>query len=289
MNSLKSMILVSTLVFSGVSAADVTTGLIAHYSFDDCTASDLTNNGHDGLLKGGVSCVDGMGTNSINKGLKFNGIDGHIDVDIPMDSAANWSICTWLRIDKIDASYNDWQAIATGVITDGDTTMELGFKTSNRTFQIYPDLSAKSGTATTNKTLLMCFTKKSDVLSIYKNNAKIATGTGSPDFNVLKTIGMWHPESTDPDDQEAFNGVIEDFRVYNRALSALEISQLYRTPYDVQGYVYGYNTFSVKCTNKSTGKTVTINKNNTLYNCETAGLVVNPGDIIDINISGAAH
>ena len=289
MKPLKSMILASTLVLCGTAAADVTVGLVAHYSFDDCTANDLTNHGYNGVIKGGFSCEDGVGTNPVNKGLKLNGVDGHIDIDIPMDSSADWSICSQLRIAKIDSSYNDWQAIARGVSTAGESIMELGFKTSSRSLQIYPDLAAKSGTATANKDMSLCFTKKADVLSIYKNNVKIASGTGSPDFNILKTIGMWEADSTNPDDQEAFNGLIDDFRVYNRALSALEISQLYRTPLDVGGIIYGYDTFSVKCTNKSTGQTVTIDKNNMSYNCETSKLVVNPGDIVDVSISGAAH
>lgn len=37
--------------------ADLNDGLVAHWSFDDCSAKDNSGNGHDGTINGNPQCV----------------------------------------------------------------------------------------------------------------------------------------------------------------------------------------------------------------------------------------
>lgn len=50
--------------FSPAHAA-LTDGLVAYWSFDDCTAKDNSGNGHDGAINGGVPCVTGSKGKSV--------------------------------------------------------------------------------------------------------------------------------------------------------------------------------------------------------------------------------
>lgn len=285
MKKIKEIILLGALMISGTALADLKTGLVAHYSFDDCTAKDVSGKGHDGVLNGNISCVDGI----VNKGLLFDGVDSYIDINVPLVGTENWSVCAWINIANIDSAYTDWQSIVTAVNGAGREVTELGFPTASKAFNIYPDVSAKSGTAVVKKDTLMCFTKKAGNLSIFKNGVKIAGGAGSADFVALKTIGMWQPLESSPYDKEPFNGVIDEVRAYKRTLSASEISEMYRVTIDVQGGVYGYKFFSVECNNKTTGQIVSISQSIKDFNCETEGLVINSGDVVDVTISGTAH
>jgi len=51
--------------------------LLAYWSFDNCTATDDSGNGHNGTLNGNPTCVNGK----IGKALKFDGNDD--DIEIP--------------------------------------------------------------------------------------------------------------------------------------------------------------------------------------------------------------
>ena len=86
-----------------------------------------------------------------------------------------------------------------------------------------------------------------------------------------------------------FNGVIDEPRLYNRALSKAEIGQLYRTTQPVRGRVDGFNKVSVVCHNNTTGENVTLPSRSRTWNCEAAGLVINPQDNVTITIDGDAH
>lgn len=85
--------LLGLLAISGMARADLNDGLVAYYSFDDCTARDVSGNGMDGSIKNNVSCTQGIqGSKAIglthgfealaechqlvNNHTKLNGIDG---------------------------------------------------------------------------------------------------------------------------------------------------------------------------------------------------------------------
>jgi len=61
-------------------------GLVAYYSFDDCSAKDLSGNGNDGIIYG-AKCVDGK----FGKALSFDGVNDYVEV--PHDESLD--ITTW--------------------------------------------------------------------------------------------------------------------------------------------------------------------------------------------------
>ena len=61
---------VLTLV-SPVATADLNTGLMAHYSFDDCSANDSSVFKRDGSIIGAPTCIEG----AVGKALHSAGAD----------------------------------------------------------------------------------------------------------------------------------------------------------------------------------------------------------------------
>ena len=278
----------AALMLSGTAAADLNKGLVAYWSFDDCTANDAGGNGYHGILNGNISCTEGM----INKGLSFDGVDSYIDINVPLAGAANWSVCAWLNTAKIDSNATDWQTIVAASDKTEAATVKMGFLTESAAFGIYPLLTAEAKIATVNKNSFICYTKSGNSLNSIKDGTTIAGGHSSPGFTALKTIGMWQPSASSPFDKAPFNGILDELRVYSRALNKKEIQQLSHIGQDVSGSTNGYAALNVTCTNKTSGQSVVFASTNTptsTWNCEQKGLAVNPGDQVDVLLSGWAH
>ena len=82
--------------------------LIAHWSFDDCTARDASGNGNDGEIKNSVTCKKSGRTNSNSIFLKgnpstFSSQGGHVLLP-PIDfmSMRNYSVCLWVKEIKME-------------------------------------------------------------------------------------------------------------------------------------------------------------------------------------------
>lgn len=88
----------------------------------------------------------------------------------------------------------------------------------------------------------------------------------------------------------SFYGLIDDMRIYNRALSLSEITALNNQGVPVSGTVSSMNTHTVTCLNTTTTQSVIIPASiTTAYDCETNGLIVNPNDHLIITIDGNAQ
>ena len=77
-----SMILFAACLFAGVTHADLTDGLVGHWTFDN-NAQDSSGNNHHGLTNNGVAFVLGV----IGQAAYFDGVDDHIF--IPHDPQLN--------------------------------------------------------------------------------------------------------------------------------------------------------------------------------------------------------
>lgn len=109
---LKSKIAVlAIIVINGVASADLKTGLVAYWSFDDCTAKDASGSRRDGVLhsgsNSGIECVTGVK----GKALHFNRIDGDngfgrpggdyvIVPTLPATFFEGFSGCAWAEFEE---------------------------------------------------------------------------------------------------------------------------------------------------------------------------------------------
>ncbi len=201
--------------------ADINSGLLAHYKFDG-NANDSSGNGNHGTVSG-VTFTPGK----ISQGANFDGIDDYISINVSIDGNNSFSICTWVKFNTFDTSYTDWQQI----ITNLDQRVYFGLDIDPVGFQISGSDSPTNLTVNVATDYHVCYLQNdSNQLLIYVNGslAKTSGSNALKSFSSLTTIGQWVVGDSDSMNREALNGVLDDLRIYSRALSELEIQELYR-------------------------------------------------------------
>jgi len=209
----------------------ITNGLVAWYKLDEISgtnASDSSGNNKTGTLVNGPL----WGTGMVGGAVVLDGGDDYVSLPTGlMSSITNFSICAWVRLD----ANNGWNRI-----------FDFGTGTSNYMF-----LSPNAGggplryaiTTTSNgseQTLdgpsalptggwqHVAVTLSGTTGKLYVNNALVRTNAsmtlnpsslGSTNQNYIGKSQF----GSDP----LFDGKIDDFRIYNRVLSASELSQIY--------------------------------------------------------------
>ena len=204
--------------------------LIAHWKLDETsgfTAYDSSGNGNTGTLVNGPTWTAGK----IDGGLSFDGIDDNVNFGTPSDllmsSNTIFSISLWLKINsKIPGQFP---------ILAGTRTSTRGYwfelnPSSNMLYFITRDNSFhKAG---------ISYSEISDKNWYFVTGVFGGTGADQQKIyldGVLKnsTEGSYNAPTSNfyigynQNDNDYFNGSIDDVRIYNRALNSTEILQLY--------------------------------------------------------------
>lgn len=206
-----------------------TNGLVAYYPFTG-NANDVSGNGRNGTINGGVTAtVDRYG--NANQAYSFNGTNGNITV-------ANWNLLTgnaartisvWFKTAPKNTQqyFLSWggsnhttnTGSILGIAADPSVTYHfLGF------FGINNDLSLLNANQYfDDRWHLMSFTYDGSTMNLYLDGVSQSTKTNSPlntgSSNLV--IGSYIQSSN------YFNGQLDEVRIYNRALTAAEVQQIY--------------------------------------------------------------
>jgi hypothetical protein len=211
--------------------------LVAYYPFNgNANDAEGTNNG---AIYGGVALApDRFGSN--NSAYTFNGTDGYIDIGSPAGNAPVYlSQTAWVKIlsretvaepvsPPIDVVISKRQSKVNigsgwpdlGIISSGGST-GAGILSVDADF--YENDCIGTTLTPTNVWVFICGVCSNSTYQIYVNGA------------LEKTINDAHPLSSTEDMHlmhcGAFgsfcNGVLDDVRIYNRALSANDVAQIY--------------------------------------------------------------
>jgi parallel beta-helix repeat protein len=234
-----------------------TAGLIAHWKFDEGTGSVAYDSAgtNDGTIYGAAwarGIIDGA--------LDFDGVDDYVDCgnDNSLNIIDEITLSAWV---KADGKANDFEKIVMkstintsdpwvlyGLDFDGggDNATKVRMFASNGTVGSYA-LAISTTNIQNGIWYHFAGTYNDSELKIYINGLREAnTATtfsrlGINDEPVL--IGVYHKDRL----ANQFRGTIDDVRIYNRALSAAEIEELYQSglpvgqTYHVDG-VNGDNT-----------------------------------------------
>jgi hypothetical protein len=213
-------------------------GLIVYWTFDDgsgSTASDVTSNGNEGTLFGPV-----WTTGQIDGALEFDGLNDYVDVG-PLDIMGNeMTISAWARADSFatpsrdnrliakatgTAADNHWWMLST-IVSGGATRLRFRLKTEGN--GLTDSLIASSGDITIGEWFHAVVTYDGLVMRVYKDGQEVGNAAKSGGGGRISTDpGVGVSIGRNPDGYGEWNGGIDDVRIYNRALTAHEVFDLY--------------------------------------------------------------
>ena len=208
--------------YGGSNADDVTAILGA--SGDD-TAYDGTVSGANYQSSGGVTDIN-AGANS--GAFNFDGSNDFIDLGLPIDFNSDFTICAWCKP-------NTTGGIGEKIFGAGGAPNDLvildisqgGFRF---VFIANGDLSGKtnsSGSVNTNTYQHVAGTLSGTSMTLYVDGSVLRTDTAFTTTLNLDQVDIGRL-ILGTNDQDYFDGNIEDARIYNTALSGSQINQIYQ-------------------------------------------------------------
>jgi hypothetical protein len=212
--------------------------LLAHYTFDDCTARDVTGNGHDGQLIGKPGCVPGPN----GKALQFDGKQ-YVTID-PIASGdalrSELTVTGWVQASAFNDGYRNMApimtighagfmkapfAVAYQVLGDNLRPSTSLASAEGQTYSTY--LNGSSARA--HQWVFFAWTFQRGKLSVSHDDGADTRGCNAG-FSELAA-------STDLPVELGRNangiadyliGTLDDIRIYDYALSAEEIRKLWK-------------------------------------------------------------
>jgi hypothetical protein len=206
--------------------ADVLSGLAARWTFNEGSnkngagpyASDSSGNGNTGLLKGATWV-----TGSYGAGVKLNGSGQYVSVNESPSLAISqqMSVSFWL--------YASSNSNVDPRVISKSYSWDVKLNGSNR----FPQFSAGGNYAMLNYSLPLnswqhvLFTFSQGTMKGYVNGVPVsfAANTFTSQSLPLQPYGL--VIGTDPSLSNSFAGMMDDVRIYNRALGASEVSAVY--------------------------------------------------------------
>jgi hypothetical protein len=229
-------------------------GLIAHWTFDDgagaTTLTDSTANHYDGTLMAGATFRPGE---HFGGTLHFDGTD-QSEVQVPLfpQPSASWSVAGWVRAPAGDTSRDVYATIASTEVPVTPTgpgaggwqlNLRLGTPTNPNNNKSLYQYAYWTGPMDGDYSFEECecfvpdewahiagvFDADSQTISLYHNGTFVGSKTPEPNIipgsNILY-FGRWGYDSS----SRRLIGDLDDFVIYNRALTLPEIRQLARAP-----------------------------------------------------------
>lgn len=219
--------LVIAIVFTHANTAKAQTfvpdGLVSYWSFDNVTGKTVKDNwgDNDGTIVGAPQIVEGK----IRKALKFDGSDDNVNIGNPEDlnfGDGAYSIEAWIK------TQNDGP-----IVTKMQSSNERGWYNRVEGGKLHNRLQAdngNSGHSTSNvsdgnwRHVITVIDRTGGRQQVYidgtlEGNSQIADVVGGISNERDAVVGSYH------DGKEYFNGIIDEVRIYNRALSETEVKK----------------------------------------------------------------
>ena len=200
---------------------------VGHWPMEEGTNTstpDISGNGHTGTLVNGATVVAG-------EGVRFDGIDDRVDLgglDIP---GSAMSISFWFKADDFEVGDARFISKTVGGDNSGHYWMVSTSKQSKISFRLKTDgvttnLISSIGSVSVGQWYHIAVTYDGNEMRIYRDGDLIAstpkTGSINTNSNVPVAVGR-QPANAG---SRAFDGSMEDLRIYNIALTDNEIAVL---------------------------------------------------------------
>jgi hypothetical protein len=206
--------------------------LIGHWKLDETSgtvAEDSSGNGNDGAIRDGVTWQPEAGTSA--GAVKFDGDSPHLEIPTSGMLASKGTISLWVNL-SANQELSEHRYIF-GHTTEPHYANRIQLYMDNNLTMLDLGLGGEHATNQDMTTLdietwyQIVLTWNDGTYAVYLNGEEIATGsyTGLRNINSFANIG----NNGRPDIREQpFNGLIDDVRIYNYALSENEVKALYK-------------------------------------------------------------
>ena len=232
--SILAVLAMAIFAVPGIASADLSTGLVVHYDFDG-DADDQSVNGHDGTVYGATLTVDRFG--NANSAYHFDGIDDYIDMNVRLGGYPAFSEFAWVRAITLKTRNNfiqssNWYVNDTKGNDGGfDLAISNGYIKS---WVNQPDRTAHSVLAgpyvVLGKWHLIGSTWDGSTHRLYFDGDEVASGAYAGYIGTSAKNSLIGTKYYGSGFNGYLNGDIDDVRIYNRALTASEVSELNVVP-----------------------------------------------------------
>jgi hypothetical protein len=210
-------------------------GLVLSFHFNEgsgTVAYDSSGNGNNGNLVNGPTWVDGK----FGKALSFDGVNDYVEANDSIGTFSYLTIAAWFKLNSLPGSYATIYFNGDG---SGGNDIHLAITSDGAIFSRADapaecDISIRkssSGLVSPGNWyhVVVVFDTVNDVKKVYLNGTLVQNVTYTcsiPTANYKDEIGRAYDNSFL--NNWYFNGVIDEVRIYNRALSEEEIQALYQ-------------------------------------------------------------
>ncbi len=246
---LSAVVIASNAQAATIQRAPNNLGLVGYWSFNEATgtkATDMSGNGNTGTLTGANGLPTWTG-GRLGSALNFDGVDDYVSSPYAPSTLAAFSTSFWVKFDNFNDTYNG--ILAQQISSSPQAGGWTWYCNSSGLFIIYArsngvNFLGSSGESTgwtpsTNIWYHVATTWDSTgdgKVRFYVNGSLTYTsvGTSSSAMTSVPKLMMGSLQWSDSNQNAIFSdqqlhGLIDEVRVYNRALTATEIANLYKT------------------------------------------------------------
>lgn len=242
MNRLFTLVaLISIILSNTVISQSINNGLLVHYNFDNNVA-DQTGNGHDAVNSGATFTTDRDG--NTNGAIFFDGVDNYLvfpnDIELKQDLPVSFSF--WVKPESLlladnkffytEANYNNYTGFFMTTTSDDSGKLTLAFGGNVGTASSNNRRSYTSDNALTagNWHHIVAIIRSYNDMDIYidcnQQNGSYS-GSGPTDVVHVNSTGLIGSAPSNSNNPQTYgNLTMDDFAMWNRALTVNEITEL---------------------------------------------------------------
>src|SRR3989338_5881975 len=223
------------------------TGLVGWWTMDGkdtvwtsataATTLDKSGQGNTGTLTNMAQATSPT-IGKIGQGLQFDGVNDYVDISGGAATSLNlnndYTVALWVYLDASPSNHGLLRITKSSSNSAVHDKYGLNLQSlANLRFRTSDGKTPDDDPFTVNLTLgkwahIVCSLNSSDVKECYKDGVSVGTATNDVDTSLLSpTIGYIGTLKGGAVLSNLLNGRLDDVRIYNRALSASEVSELY--------------------------------------------------------------